>query len=229
VTGLFTLAVCAAWITGFVVFARREYRRRLKEITSHYSRMYGQALPDHSRKRARTDAYTMIFKWPFAMVFGALDWLITSEHLLGVPDSKTDPWSAPEPERDSTDELIEKLDLEIDATALKAAGVRLEDLRKEDPWQWPTEDDDLRREYLVPGTSQQYRESLLNQARQERSRPSTHPEYTSGYVIRTEHPEKIVTFQQMGLCPCGYRTECPVHCGDGSCHEVSPGSTGSVT
>lgn len=142
-TGLFVAMVCFGWLTGFVVMGRREYRRVYAESLAAWNRMYGTPVPGRAHKDAVGKAYEMIYKWPFEMVFGIITWLLTSEHLLGVPDSETDPWL-----QDSTDALIKRLDREL-------------------------------------GTE-------------------------------TISPE-------IDPCPCGYRTECPIHCGAGECHTDDPG------
>lgn len=165
-TGLLVAAVCFGWLIMTVSMARRTFRRELAEHTAHYSRMYGQPLPDHSRKVALGKAYEEIVKWPATLAFAVLDWLITTEHLIGVPDSETDPWNAPEkftvidtrPERDGTDELIERLDREINRMRVTHA----------------------------PRPTEQEREA---------------------YLAAKHGP--------LNACPCGYRTECPIHCGSG--------------
>jgi hypothetical protein len=139
VNGLYVAAVCFGWITLFLVFARRTYRREYAAHIERQSSVYGRTTPERARRRALDEAYEMIYKWPAVLIFGLFDWVITSEHLLGVPDSVTDPWA--QPPVDPTDELIARLDKELNP---------------------------------------------------------------SGAVIRT--------------CPCGYRTECPIHCGNG--HET---------
>jgi hypothetical protein len=174
VTGLLVAAVCFGWLIMTVFLARRTFRRELARNTAHYSRMYGQPLPDHSRKVALGKAYEEIVKWPATLAFAVLDWLITTEHLIGVPDSETDSWDQPlapgtpwpkfnvidaRPERDGTDELIEKLDREINGMRVTHA-----------------------------------------------PRP-TEQERVDAYLALKHGP--------LNACPCGYRTECPIHCGSG--------------
>lgn len=37
-------------------------------------------------------------------------------------------------------------------------------------------------------------------------------------LVQGETAEEVLRRIKPELCPCGYRTECPIHCGDGSCH-----------
>lgn len=154
-TGLLVAVVCFGWLTVSMIFARRTYRREYAARLGRQSAAYGKTTPEVARKKALDSAYEEIYKWPTTLAFRIFDWVITTEHLFGVPDSLTDPWLWQEPkqftvidarpERDGTDELIDRLDRELN-------GVRV-----------------------------------------------THQE--PGAVIE--------------VCPCGYRTECPIHCGSG--------------
>jgi hypothetical protein len=156
VTGLLISAVCFGWLIMSVFMARRTYRREYAAHVELQTVMHGNTTPERARKRALDKAYEEVCKWPFTLAFGIFDWLITTEHLIGVPDSKTDPWNAPE--RDGTDELIEKLDKEINGMRVTHA----------------------------PRPTEREREAYL-----------------------------ALKHGPLNACPCGYRTECPIHCGTG--------------
>jgi len=163
-----------SYMAMFVIFARREYRDRLKDHQEHYSRMYGQPLARVSRDKALGAAYSMIVKWPFRLFAMTLNWLITSPHLLGVPDSETDPWSAPETDDlDPTQELINRLDRELNPD--QPGGVVVTKISGHDP-------NVIRRAMGM----EQYNDLKHG--------PRNEP------------------------CPCGYTTECVIHCGNG--HET---------
>lgn len=115
-TALEAAGVCLAWMTGFVVMARREYRRVYAESLARWKRLYGPTLPGRARRDALDKAYEMIYKWPLAMIFGIMDWLIVSERLLGVPDAETDCWL-----QDPTEELIKRLDRELESAGYEEA------------------------------------------------------------------------------------------------------------
>jgi hypothetical protein len=153
VTGLVVGAVCFGWLTGFVIMGRREYRRVYAEKIDSWSRMYGVTVAKRAHRDALDSAIEMIYKWPFEMAFAVISWLLTSEHLLGVPDSETDPWL-----QDPTDALIKKLDREL--------------------------------------------------------RTAEYEEAKHGPLNKTISGETVAP------CPCGYRTECHIHCGTGpaGCH-----------
>lgn len=133
--------------------------------------MYGHTLSKQAQSDALTAAWHMTYAWPFELIFRTFEWLITTEHLIGVPDSETDPWlQDPNPwNQDPTDALIDRLDRE-----LKTAGY------------------------------EEAKYGPLNGA-----------------------PRETIS-REMDRCPCGYRTECHIHCGTGECHHVMQQVSGAT-
>lgn len=105
--GLVVAVLCGTWLIVAVAMGRGVYRAECSRIIRK-----GRRVSDLDRRRAVDMAMEMIYAWPLTLLLAGYEALITWER---TPHSCGD-CAAPvldEPERDGTDELIEKLDREL--------------------------------------------------------------------------------------------------------------------
>lgn len=173
---------CSGWLAVWLPFARHEYRARLEELKSARGRAiygYGPMNDEERHGKALNHAYAMIALWPVKAFVWIFDWLITSPHLLGVPDSETDPWSNPEK-----------------FTVIDAKTGEIDDLQR-------LIDEEERRQQ---GISE---DSIVR--------------FMAGRQTLTETDRGNPPIGVSVPCPCGYTTECRIHCGNGHQTGVCPG------
>jgi hypothetical protein len=213
VIGLMAALASFTYLAIGIACARRTFRSVHEELFSRREPAklgHGWMTDDEKIEKAIDDALIVCAGWPVFGLIKAFLWLITTEHLVGVPDSLTDPWNAPEkfividarPERDGTDELIERLDKEIN-------GMRVTH-KEPDPWLW---NDRIEVTLAKPGDTGRAGVPRLYGDASDTGRDMM--EWLKH--VPAEDLQRI-SRQVLGTvtdCPCGYRSECPVHCGDG--------------
>jgi hypothetical protein len=111
VIGLVVAVLCGTWLIVAVAMGRGVYRAECSRIIRK-----GRRVSDLDRRRAVDMAMEMIYAWPLTLLLAGYEALITWERtphscgdcaapVLDVIDTR--------PERDGTDELIDRLDREL--------------------------------------------------------------------------------------------------------------------
>ena len=115
--GLLAVGVSSLWLIMSVVFGRRAFRQGRADYLDRWHMLAHEELTqERARSEGLDQAYKMIYGWPAELVGSVFEWLITTEHLFGVPDSETDPWQQHcldlPPFADPVDDLQQQLDEE---------------------------------------------------------------------------------------------------------------------